>query len=60
MLTKQIRYKGFVSSVKWDEELSCWKGEVLSGQYPILFQGDWFEDLKGNFEYIIDEILRGG
>tara|TARA_R110002012_G_scaffold92271_1_gene224199 strand:+ start:2084 stop:2266 length:183 start_codon:yes stop_codon:yes gene_type:complete len=59
MLTKQIQYKGFVSSVKWDEGSFCWKGEIQSEQYPILFEGDWFDDLKSNFQDIVDEILRG-
>ena len=57
-LNERMRYRGFVSKVSWDEDSSCWKGEILNDQYPIIFEGDWFDNLKSNFKYIVDEILK--
>ena len=59
VLRDRMQYRGFVSSIGWDEDNSCWKGEILHKQYPIIFEGDWFEDLEVHFKYIVDEILKG-
>ncbi len=53
----QLEYEGYVGTVSYDKKLDFYTGEVIIDDRIYTYEGDTLEELREDFEDIIDSII---
>ena len=54
---EQFEYEGYVGSVNYDRKADYYTGEVKIGDRIYTYEGDTLEELREDFEDIIDSLI---
>ncbi len=54
---KQLEYEGYTGTVEYDSKLDFYTGEVKIGDQFYTYEGDTLEELREDFEDIVDSVL---
>ncbi|MBQ7613873.1 MAG: hypothetical protein IJU77_02415 [Butyrivibrio sp.] len=54
---EQLEYEGYVGSIIYDKKLDFYTGEVKIDDRIYTYEGDTLEELREDFEDIIDSII---
>ena len=54
---KRVNYEGYTGTVNYDSKCDYYTGEVEIDGKRYTYEGDTFEELKEDFEDIIDSII---
>ncbi len=57
MEEKSFEYEGYTGSVNYDKKADYYTGEVVIGDRIYTYEGDTIEELREDFEDIIDSML---
>ncbi|MCR5403685.1 MAG: hypothetical protein K6E91_07715 [Butyrivibrio sp.] len=54
---EQFEYEGYVGSVNYDRKADYYTGEVKIGDRIYTYEGDTLDELREDFEDIIDSLI---
>ena len=54
---EQFEYEGYVGSVNYDKNADYYTGEVKIGERIYTYEGDTLDELREDFEDIIDSLI---
>lgn len=57
-MNNTLKYKGYIGSVEISEEDNCFHGKVLFIRSLLSYEGQTLQEIKEDFEGVIDEYLK--
>ena len=56
-MEKELSYEGYTGTVNYDKKCDYYTGEVVIDGRIYTYEGDTFEELREDFEDIIDSLI---
>ena len=56
-MEKELNYEGYKGTVNYDKKCDYYTGEVVIDGRIYTYEGDTFEELREDFEDIIDSLI---
>ena len=54
-MTNTMKYKGYTALIEYSAEDECFVGQVVGIRHAIIFDGTSVEEIRANFEEMIDD-----